>query len=105
MDTPNSKEPWTLKEAKAHLPQILRLSEVDGPQYISASQTEMPNIEGHKTFVLVPAEVWREKNPTKKPLGQRLLEDMPRGIGVKEPEYDEGGRYIAFSDIVFDEEE
>ena len=104
MDTPNSKELWTLKEAKAHLPQILRLAEVDGPQYINASQTEMPQIEGHKTFVIVPAQVWNEKNPPKKPLGQRLL-DLPRGVGVKEPEYDEGGRYIAFSDIVFDEEE
>lgn len=104
MTQPSLQHAWTVKDVKAHILQILRLTEVDGPQYINASQTEMPHIEGNKTFVIVPAQVWHEKNPPKKPLGQRLL-DLPRGIGVKEPEYDEGGRYIAFSDIIFDEEE
>ena len=104
MDNSNSKGEWTLQEAKAHLAQILRLAEVDGPQYISASQVDSPHIKETGEFVIVPAKLWHEKNPPKKPLGQRLL-DLPRGVGVKEPEYDEGGRYIAFSDIIFDEEE
>ena len=106
METSNPKrEAWTLREAKAHLMQILRLSEVDGPQYIEASQVDNEHIEGHKTFVVIPEEVWREKNPPKKPLGKWLLENMPKGIGEKEPEYDESGRFIAFSDVVFGEEE
>ena len=103
MDTSNSKkETWTLREAKAHLMQILRLSEIDGPQYIQASQVDNENIEGHKTFVVIPEEIWREKNPPKKTMGQMLLEDMPKGVGEKEPEYDESGRYIAFSDVIWE---
>lgn len=101
-ETSNSKETWTLREAKAHLMQILRLSQVDGPQYISVSQVENQHIQGHQTFVIIPEEVWREKNPPKKTLGQMLLEDMPKGIGEKEPEYDESGRYIPFSDVIWE---
>lgn len=98
----DSKEAWTLREAKAHLLQILRLSQVDGPQHIIVSQVENQHIHGHQTFVIVPEEVWREKNPPQKTLGQMLLEDMPKGIGEKEPEYDESGRYIPFSDVIWE---
>ena len=104
-ETSNSKEAWTLREAKAHLMQILRLSQVDGPQHIIVSQVENQHIQGHQTFVIVPEEVWREKNPPQKTMGQWLLENMPKGIADKEPEYDESGRFIAFSDVVFGEEE
>ena len=38
-----------------------------------------------------------------KSLGQWLVENAPKGVGVKEPKYDEEGRLIAFSDIAFDE--
>ena len=34
------------------------------------------------------------------PMGQWLKENMPKGIGVKDPEYDESGRYVAFSDVI-----
>ena len=78
---------------------------VDGPQFIDARQTDDPHIKEQKTFVIVPAELWHEKNPPRKPMGKWLIENMPRGIGVKEPEYDESGRFIAFSDVIFDEEE
>lgn len=37
MQTSSPKEPWTLQEAKAHLAQVLRLAETDGPQYIRAA--------------------------------------------------------------------
>ena len=105
MEKSDSKGTWTLREAKAHLAQILRLAEVDGPQFIDARQTDDPHIKEQKTFVIVPAELWHEKNPPRKPMGKWLIENMPRGIGVKEPEYDESGRFIAFSDVIFDEEE
>ncbi len=105
MECSNSKGEWTLREAKAHLAQILLLSEVAGPQFINARQTDDPHIKEQNTFVVVPAELWYEKNPPRKPMGQWLLENMPRGIGEKEPEYDESGRFIAFSDVIFDEEE
>ncbi len=105
MGKTDSKGTWTLREAKAHLPQILRLSEVDGPQYISASRVESPHIKETEEFVIVPAKLWHEKNPPEIPMGQWLKENMPRGIGTKEPEYDENGRFIPFSDVIFDEEE
>lgn len=105
MDNSDSKGEWTLREAKAHLAQILRLAEVDGPQYITASQVDSPHIKESGEFVVVPAELWHEKNPPAMPMGQWLLENTPRGIGTKEPEYDENGRFIAFSDVIFDEEE
>ena len=105
MDDFDARGEWTLREAKAHLAQILRLAEVDGPQFINARQTDDPHIKQQKIFVVVPAELWQEKNPPRKPIGQWLLENMPRGIGEKEPEYDESGRFIAFSDVIFDEEE
>ena len=111
METSNSKEVWTLKEAKAHLAQIFRLAEVEGPQYISADQPDGQDSEECKAFVVVPADVWqetrdsREEGSQNKHLGKWLVEKTPRGVGVKEPEYDESGRFVAFSDVVFDEEE
>ena len=105
MEKTDSKGTWTLREAKAHLTQILSLAEVDGPQYISASQVESPHIKEPGEFVIVPAKLWHEKNPPEIPMGQWLLENTPRGIGTKEPEYDENGRFIPFSDVIFDEEE
>ena len=105
MDDSDSKGEWTLREAKAHLAQILRLAELDGPQYITANQVDSPHIKEPGEFVVVSAKLWREKNPPEMPMGQWLLENTPRGIGTKEPEYDENGRFIAFSDVIFDEEE
>ena len=55
--------------------------------------------------MVVSAELWDEKNPPSKPMSQWLMENMPKGTGVKEPEYDEGGRYIAFSDVIFADDE
>ena len=110
MATSNSKKVWTLKEAKAHLAQIFRLAELEGPQYISADQPDGQDPEECKAFVVVPAEVWQkkstpEKQAQSKHLGKWLVEKTPRGVGVKDPEYDESGRFVAFSDVVFDDDE
>ena len=68
---------WTVAEAKARLSEILRLSEEEGPQRIGAQ----------KSFVVVvPAHVWDERQPTRKPLGQWLVENVPRGTNLEVPE-------------------
>ena len=71
---------WTVAEAKAKLSEILRLAETEGPQRIGA----------RKSFIVVPERVWREHAPPpRKPLGQWLVENMPRGTNLKVPD---GGR-------------
>ena len=77
---------WTVAEAKARLSEILRLAEEEGPQHIGA----------RKSFVVVPAHVWAEKESQRKPMGLWLVDNMPRGIGLKVPSRDEPGRNIPF---------
>ena len=80
---------WTVAEAKARLSEILRLSEEEGPQRIGA----------RKSFIVVPAHVWDERQSPRKPLGQWLIENMPRGTNLEIP--DRGGvslREIPFAD-------
>ena len=100
MDRTDSKGTWTLREAKAHLPQILRLAEVDGPQYISASRVESPHIKETEEFVIVPAKLWHEKNPPEIPMGQWLVENAPRGTNLEIPSRCESGREIPFTDEI-----
>ena len=78
---------WTVAEAKARLSEILRLAEAEGPQHIGA----------RKSFVVVPAEAWYEKTPPRKPLGQWLIENMPRGIELEIPDRS-SNRKIPFVD-------
>lgn len=96
MDNSDSKGEWTLREAKAHLAQILRLSEVDGPQYISASQVDSPHIKETGEFVIVPAKLWHEKNLPEIPMGRWLVENTPRGTNLEIPSRRESGREIPF---------
>ena len=67
---------WTVAEAKARLSEILRLAEEEGPQRIGT----------RKAFIVVPADSWYEKAPPRKPLGQWLVENMPRGIELELPD-------------------
>ena len=62
MQTSDPRQIWTLKEAKAHLSQILSLVEVEGPQYICADQPDDQDSQKRKAFVVVPADVWQKKN-------------------------------------------
>ena len=66
---------WTVAEAKARLSEILRLAEEKGPQRIGT----------RRSFVVVPAAAWDAKTPPRKPLGQWLVENMPRGIELEVP--------------------
>ncbi len=77
---------WTVSEAKARLSEILRLAEVEGPQYIGK----------RKSFIVVPAEEWYAKTDPRKPLGKWLVENMPRGIDLEPPSRSESGREIPF---------
>ena len=78
---------WTVAEAKARLSEILRLAEEEGPQHIGK----------RNTFVVVPADAWYAKTPPRKPLGQWLVENMPRGIELEIPNRREPEREIPFS--------
>ncbi len=63
--------------------EILRLAAEEGPQHIDAD----------RAFVVVPAEVWYAREQPQRPaqlqsrlpMGQWLLENMPRGIELELP--------------------
>ena len=90
LQQPDSRSAWTITEAKARLSEILRLAESEGPQRIGT----------RRPFVVVPERVWREHEaPTRKPLGQWLIEDMTRGADLEIPgRGDTSRREIPFSD-------
>ena len=77
---------WTVAEAKTHLSEILRLAETEGPQHIGR----------RNTFVVVPKRLWQRQSPPRKPLGQWLVENMPRGTELEIPSRRESGREIPF---------
>ena len=79
---------WTVAEAKAHLSEILRLAEVEGPQTIGT----------RRPCVVVPADTWYAKAAPRKPLGQWLIENVPRGTNLEIPSRHEPERAIPFSD-------
>ena len=78
---------WTVAQAKARLSEILRLAEEEGPQRIGT----------RRSFVVVPAATWDAKSPPRKPLGQWLVENMPRGIELEIPDR-RSNRKIPFTD-------
>lgn len=86
MNTSKSQRVWTVAEAKAKLSEILMLAETEGPQRIGV----------RKPFILIPAKLWQAKESPKKPMGQWLLENMPRGTNLPVPDRRESGREIPF---------
>ena len=89
MSPPRSKprRVWTVTEAKARLSEILRLAEEEGPQQIGR----------RRTFVVVPAADWYAKKPPCKPMGQWLVDNMPRGVTLDVPETRESRRELPFA--------
>ncbi len=73
---PKPHHVWTIAEAKARLSEILRLAEEEGPQRIGA----------RRPFVVVPAAAWEEKSKPRKPFGQWLIENVPRGVNFEVPD-------------------
>ena len=64
-----------MSRSVARLSEILRLAKEEGPQHIGT----------RRSFVVVPAATWDAKTPLRKPLGQWLVENMPRGIELEVP--------------------
>lgn len=87
MKTTGPQRVWTVAEAKARLSEILRLAESEGPQRIGT----------RRPFVVVPAETWDTHANPRKPLGQWLIENMPRGTVLELPDRS-SGRSIPFTD-------
>ncbi len=85
---PKPRRVWTVAEAKARLSEILRLSEAEGPQRIGA----------RKAFVVVPEHVWNAQLSPRKPLGQWLIDNMPRGTNLEIPGDRTSRREIPFDD-------
>lgn len=89
MDRSLSQRTWTIAEAKAKLSEVLRLAEEEGPQRIGL----------RRPFVVLPERVWREQSPPEKPMGQWLIENMPRGATLEIPDrHAESHREIPFAD-------
>ena len=68
-------DPWTVADAKAQLSHILRCAETEGPQRIGR----------HRTFVIVPEQLWEDRSASEVPLGRWLIEHMPRGYELEIP--------------------
>ena len=83
---------WTVAQAKARLCEILRLAEEEGPQHIGK----------RKSFIVVPAQLWADRSSPHKPLGQWLVENVPRGLNLEIPREREPGQKIPFTDEVAD---
>ncbi len=86
MNTSKSQNVWTVAEAKAKLSEILRLAETEGPQRIGV----------RKSFILIPAKLWQDKESPKKSMGQWLLENMSRAGEFEIPRNRESKRKIPF---------
>ncbi len=74
MSAPDSspRRIWTIPQAKARLSEILRLAEQEGPQHIGL----------RRTFVVVPESDWYAMVQTSKPMGQWLVDNIPRGVDL-----------------------
>lgn len=79
---------WTVQEAKAKLSEVLRRAREEGPQVIGTT----------KRCVLVDEAQWRETVAPRKPLGQWLIENTPRGGDLELPERAEPSRPTPFAD-------
>lgn len=88
MEPIESRRAWTVAEAKARLSEIFRLAEEEGPQRIGT----------RRSFVVVPERQWRERTEARKPLGQWLVENMPRGADLDVPVERKSRRPIPFID-------
>ena len=78
---------WTIAQAKARLSEILRLAEKEGPQHIGT----------RRPFVVVPAGDWYAKFPPRQPMGQWLIDKMPRGANLDIPGNRKSRREVPFA--------
>lgn len=78
MTTSKSNRVWTVADAQANLPELLRLSETEGTQYIDAG----------KTFAVAPVVdgAGEDQDEPAMTLGQWLVENAPRGTNLVVPD-------------------
>ena len=76
MTTRKPKQVWSVADAQANLPEVLRLAESEGPQYIGTG----------KTFVVSPVEATPDQDEPELTLGQWLVENAPRGTNLVVPD-------------------
>jgi len=79
---------WTVAEAKARLSELLRLAEEEGPQHIGR----------RRAFVVVLAAEWYAKTQPRPPMGQWLVENMPRGADLDAAANRRSGREMPFAE-------
>ena len=84
---PNPRRIWTVAEAKARLSEVLRLSEEEGPQRIGR----------RRSYVVVPAAEWEARAHPRPPLGQWLVDNLPRGANLDPPRERGSARAIPFA--------
>ncbi len=89
------RKTWTVAEAKARLSEILRLASEEGPQRIGAK----------RPYVVVPEEEWLKREEPRIPLGQWLVENMPRIDDLELPDRAEPERPPPFADWEFEDGE
>ena len=81
---------WRIAEAKARLSEILRLADTEGPQRIGV----------RRAYVVVPEAMWQAKSESGQPLGQWLVDNVPRGTDLEQvlPSRSEPERAAPFAD-------
>ena len=84
--TPKPGRIWTVAEARARLSEVLRLSVEEGPQRIGK----------RRSYVVVPAAEWDTRTHPRPPLGQWLVENLPRGANFDPPRERGSARAVAF---------
>lgn len=88
MSESNTHRVWTVSQAKIHLSKILRLATEEGPQHIGKK----------RSFVVVPANQWYALYEPRLPMGQWLVDNMPREINLN-PHHDrKSSREIPFEE-------
>jgi len=91
MEQSETGRTWTVEEAKARLFDILRLAEEEAAQRIGK----------RRSFIIVSDETWNAETlplvqRPRIPLGQWLVENMPRGIDLELPSRDAPEREVPF---------
>ncbi len=85
--TPKPRRIWTVAEARARLSEVLRLSEEEGPQRIGR----------RRSCVVVPAAEWEANARPRPPLGQWLVDTLPRGANFDPPRERGSARAVPFA--------
>ena len=76
----------TIAQAKARLSKVMRLAEKEGPQHVGKT----------RPFVVVPAGDRYAKVSPRRPVGEWLVDNLPRGANLDVPADRKSGREIPF---------